>query len=352
MRRFASVQARLTALGGSDNLDNVLVEDDDQEDQEDDVYVTDCALGAGAAATGAPVASAAAAGTSATGAAAPAAVTGGAVRTTRLPVFRCYMQRLLEVIGDWWELARKPRESRARFQQYIGKRRALDWFFGGVRRFWAKRFPGVTVLIAYGHAFQTTKPSGKGELTVPTTGTYQAALRAFGRDNVAIVHEWGTTQFEFFSDARKEQVYRPICGTPLQHGFHPQGQVNPASPKWSMCCFQLGELRHTADKYLPLASAEDKVAVQAFVALRQIISKARRKGACVRGLHLSAEWQPVEHRGGVRYQGVRSLKYSPLSKSFVDRDKSAARTIALLGVAKLRGEKRPPQLTPGAHPWS
>ncbi len=58
----------------------------------------------------------------------------GSLRTADLAQVVTCLARYALIREVWWASALKRRESRSRFQQYIGKRKALDGFFAMVKR--------------------------------------------------------------------------------------------------------------------------------------------------------------------------------------------------------------------------
>jgi hypothetical protein len=96
------------------------------------------------------------------------------------------MVRYEAVQDRWWELALQRREG------YIGKRKVLNGFFGGIQR-------------------AGPKTTGRGEQAVPTTGTYRACKRVFGAQATVLTDEFRTTCVDRLSP-EGEVLYPVIRG--------------------------------------------------------------------------------------------------------------------------------------------
>jgi hypothetical protein len=210
-----------------------------------------------------------------------------------------YMVRYEAVQDRWWELALQRRESRSEFQGYIGKRKVLDGFFGGIQRAVRKQFPGTDVVVAYGSAGPKMKATGRGEQAVPTTGTYRACKRVFGAQATVLTDEFRTTCVDWESGKRNHTVYAVPDG---RGGFVRES---------------------TAKKSAPAAAEEHKEAVASW---RQV----RRR-----------ENERLSPQGEVLYPVIRGLRFCPETRKYHNRDGSSALTIGRLHCLRVLGQPRP-----------
>jgi len=215
--------------------------------------------------------------------------------------------RLAGNISDaWWGLALLRRESRDALGAYMGKRSVLDRFFAKVHRYFRKE--GKQVEIAYGEAGLTMNPTGKGEVAVPTGGTYKAAIREFGKDKVKPTDESCSTKTSWETGAVKGRVYMRADRT----------------------------LSHTNEDKTPVVPENEKAAVM------QLINDIAEKRRSTRGGGVSGSHEPFKPRGGqLRYPEVRGLRFCNETRKYVDRDLTAAMTIARLRVMEILGLGRP-----------
>jgi hypothetical protein len=235
-----------------------------------------------------------------------------------------YLEKYSKIRDRWWELALKRRESRANFDRYIGKRKALDSFFASTKKKLEKLFPKARIEIAYGHAYEKMNPSGKGEIAVPTHGTYKACRRIFGNKNVTVTDEYMSTKGDFETGEMKEAAYLKVGGEKKEDGT------------WEFT----NVLCHTNSKYMPKVEEKDIEAVKAYSAMAKEKNKARRKGqdvSKVKVLHAEEK----ETMGSRNYPEVRGLRFSTKRRIYVGRDLSAAMTIARLRTLEMTGKKRP-----------
>lgn len=212
--------------------------------------------------------------------------------------------RLAGNISDaWWGLALLRRESRDALGAYMGKRRVLDRFFAKIHRHFRKE--GKQVEIAYGEAGLTMNPTGRGEVAVPTGGTYKAAIRAFGEAKVKPTDESHSTKNSWETGAVKGRVYMRADRT----------------------------LGHTNEDKTPVVPENEKAAVM------QLINDIAEKRRSTRG---GGSREPFKPRGGqLRYPEVRGLRFCNETRKYVDRDLTAAMTIARLRVMEILGLGRP-----------
>lgn len=137
---------------------------------------------------------------------------GSALRTHRLADVISYLQGYAAVRNRWWNIATARSTSRDRFEGYKGKRRVVDKYFANLRRVFvaefqrARQYAPARVEVAYGQAVMSMRPTGRGELAVPTTGAYKASCRVFGKQNVHVTCEFGTTKYRAGGDGSGNPV--------------------------------------------------------------------------------------------------------------------------------------------------
>lgn len=216
-----------------------------------------------------------------------------------------YLRLASEISDAWWALALLRRESRDALGAYMGKRRVLDCFFAKIHRYFRKE--GKQVEIAYGEAGLTMSPTGKGEVAVPTGGTYKAAIREFGKERVKPTDESYSTKTSWESGAVKGLVYMRADRT----------------------------LGHTDEDRPPVVPENERSAVT------QLIHDITEKRRSTRG-GVSGARGPFKPRDGqLRYPEVRGLRFCNETRKYVDRDLTAAMTIARLRVMEILGLGRP-----------
>jgi hypothetical protein len=249
---------------------------------------------------------------------------GGALRTDDIEDVKTYLEKYAKIETEWWSLASMRRESRADFQRYIGKRKVLDGFFSRVRQELKSKFPGAFIKVGYGSAGMKMKPTGRGEVAVPTTGTFKACVRVFGHENVSSTNEHKTTAVEYESGQRKEAVYRVVTKDAATGRF-----------KESM--------GHTTDmKKMPVVKAAHVEAATEHLEVGRQKAR-RRRGATEIGLEVEHTNKEVEGHTDrtLRYPEIRGLRFSPERRIYLDRDREAASTIARLRTIELLGRPRP-----------
>ena len=244
----------------------------------------------------------------------------GSLRTLSLSDIEAYLKLYLQIQAEWWHLALKWRESRDSFQRYIGKRSVLDRFFTAVDKEAAELFPDAEVLLAYGSAGVKMKSNGKGELSVPTTGSYKAAVRRF-KDRLKVEDESYSTKVDFTSGQVKHAVYRaPVIGE--------DGNVQ----SWKMA--------FTTEKCPPVPTPEHRAAVEEFLKQRTEARRLKRTigaGSTRKSDRVDdEEGRPVQldrlqasPPRALRYPEIRGLRSLQGERTvFVNRDKSAACAIS------------------------
>jgi hypothetical protein len=243
-----------------------------------------------------------------------------------------YLLRYHVIATDWWEQALQRRESKDEFQRFIGKRATLDRFFAKVDREAAKLFPGAKVLLAYGSAGSTMKPSGKSEVAVPTSTTFKAAQRIF-KDRLHVTSEILTTKMDWRSGTQKAAVYRI-----------------PAHPHDD----KLTALATTLEKIMPKVLPEHEAAVQGFFEERKQRARAARR-AIVGGDGDGGDdedgrpaqpdrFEPFQKRGrhkALRYPEVHGLRFVHESGIHQNRDLCSSQTISRLCVLEISKGQRP-----------
>lgn len=240
----------------------------------------------------------------------------GSMRTSEFQEAMEYVRRFSLVRDDWWGLAMRRRESRADMKRYSGKRRVLDSFFSSIRSTLQKMFRGVNLQIAYGQAYQSMKATGKGEVAVPVSSTFKACVRTFGSRNVKATDEYGTTKYEWGTGYEKLAVYREVTRVAGNMAFS-------------------ARTRNTTSKVMPLIGNSDDAEAAKWYALKRTNKiKVGRSG-------LFSVRSKDDAREQTRYPEVRGLRFSTKTRSYLDRDLHAARTIGRLRTLELTGRPRP-----------
>lgn len=226
-----------------------------------------------------------------------------------------YIHRVAPIREAWWAVALRRSIARDAFHVFMGRNRVLDGAFAKLKRDVQARYPGHDIHIAYGEAGLTMSPTGPGQVAVPTSETYRACVRVFGKASVHPVDECNTTRISWGSGAEKEKVYRRI--------------VN-ASPH---------TLEHTTNQKAPVADAASQPVVRAWLDRARAKAKRRRGGS---DRPDDQHHHPPPQAGApVRFPEVRGLRFCPERRKFIDRDLDAALTIARLYVLELLDRPRP-----------
>jgi len=269
----------------------------------------------------------------------------GSLRTAVPSEVMTYLERYAHIREAWWTSALKRRESRARFQQYIGKRKVLDGFFAMVKRHLEKLFPGAKIKLGYGSAGEKMKPTGKGEISVPTTGTYKACKRVF-KDDASVVDEGMTTKVSWETGKTKDAVYRlpgerpEFAGKGLTHTL-----------------VKLGHTPYNKNNLMPRVREDHLDAVEQFNAERLKAVKRRRFGIPFDGPGANENTGGSEvgetkkkKKSEARYPEVRGLRFCPERRLYLDRDRESAVAIARLRTLELQGKPRPAPFVKGFKP--
>jgi hypothetical protein len=249
---------------------------------------------------------------------------GRALSTARAADIEGYLAAYAAMREPWWLQALPRRTSRSELQAYSGKRRVLDSFFAKIARVVKKAFPNKEATVAYGSAGQKMRPTGKGEVAVPTTGTFAACCRVFRNGATAVVDESYTTVVHWSTGTRKELVYKVPALTP-------SGKLTE-------------RLEHSRGNRPPVVHEVDRPAVEAYLQRKKAQDKKRRGGpgaAEVAGGGQPPLPPPQGAAAMVRYPEVRGLRFVPEMRMYLDRDKSSALAIGRLRCMELLGRARP-----------
>ena len=237
-----------------------------------------------------------------------------ALRTCRAADIQAYVEKAQPLWPEWWELALKRRESRADLRRHMGKRSALDGFFARVRKEAEAAFPRARVTLAYGSAGVTMKPTGPGEVAVPTTEAYRASLRAFGPGGVTLTPEHRSTMIRWETGLPKCVVYKRRVITT-------EDEVTER-----LCHVQPGKRR---------APAMDRHQVQ----LLELVDPTQ------------ASKLKKDSYGKTRYPEVRGLRFCTETRMYFDQDVEAAIAIGRLCIMRLNGQV-PACYAPAGRPGS
>ena len=113
---------------------------------------------------------------------------GNSPKRPSLAAFDAYVAVVVKHWDARWAEMSKTRWGAQRLRLYGGKKRVLDCFFNEVQEAVGAR---KKIVVAYGSA--KFAPGGRGELSVPTTGTFKAFSNRF-KGRVAVVDEFRTTR--------------------------------------------------------------------------------------------------------------------------------------------------------------
>ena len=256
-----------------------------------------------------------------------------------------YSRRYHVFAAEWWGIAIRRSESRDRLVGYMGKRRVLDKFFSEIKMYVKTTFPGKKIEVAYGEAGLTMAPTGKGEVAVPTGGTYTACRRIMsdGHDprvscKVTPVDESYTTAVSWEHGTRKELVYRIVRLADDQTGT--TSDV-PLADKVAV--------GHTANKYPPFAPERDREVLQAWKQLQKHKNKVKRGGSTSPSTSIHpasrSQYAVKEDWKESMFTEVRGLRFCPETRMYIDRDVDSAIAIGRLRTVDLLGRARPTPFT-------
>ena len=233
------------------------------------------------------------------------------------------------VEDEWFALRFKRKYQREKFSMYGRKRSALDSYTSSLKKELeatmarqrqslemgkGKGPPAVPLLkiqVAYGACGPKMRPSGTGELSVPTTGMYRSFQRAFKKKNVVLTNEFNTTKVSWDTQLDKEKVY-----------------IKPRLDGKKL----LLDLYHTNAKYLPKVRDDEMPAFKADQERRFRLRRKQREATGEREPKIPDE---------PRHTEVRGLRFCTRKRIFLDRDVTAARAIAGLRKLEMEGKGRP-----------
>ena len=217
-----------------------------------------------------------------------------------------YLKIYNQISKQWWEIVFQRKESRAKLQSYIGKRKTLDNFFNEVKRsmdiVWGKE---RTKVIAYGHAGPHMKPTGKGEMAVPTASTFKACQRIFGPKNTVIEDESFTTKICSCCKCEKQPVYLDC-----------HNRIFASKTR----------------KQVPEELKEQMGRIMDAIKLKDIVRKGGGFDAKIEERNFSKK---------MYYPEVRGLRFCPKCRKFLNRDKESAKSIGLLHMLRTAQNERP-----------
>ena len=261
---------------------------------------------------------------------------GGALRASTSAEIVAYVERYKTFEAKWWnEFALKRKESRANFQRFVGKQKTLSTFFGKVRKEADKLLgPDQTrIEVAYGAAGKTMAPSGRGELGVPTKGTFAFCARAFLGEHPGDSTSGNVVTFEDETNTSKK------CWLTKGTLYEKVYKTYDANGKEF--------LQHTRARQPPFVPLADVEAEEMRVLERKDKSRRRRGGESVAApvappdIAEDEEEDDDEGKKRIRYAVCRGLLFCPEKSMYYDRDGASAHAIAGLRVLKLKGLGRP-----------
>jgi hypothetical protein len=246
---------------------------------------------------------------------------GTALRTSNAQEIQAYLHKYNEFSEEWWGQVLHRRESRDKFQKYIGKRKVMDSFWANVNREFKKLHSDKIPQIAYGSAIITMKPTGKGETAVPTGSMFSSCKRIF-KDQVVITDEFRTTKVSWETGTVSEHVYKKPSIVTDNDG---KIKLGP-------------ETLHHTNNSIPDVDPQDELALWVYNTRKRVQDTHRKGGFVETTVNKSLE---------KRYPEVRGLRFSPETNMYFDRDRSAALTIARLRCMESQGLGRPLPFTRG-----
>ena len=262
---------------------------------------------------------------------------GGALRASTSAEIVKYVQAYKQFEETWFsDVALKIVEARAKMKRYSGKQRTLASFFSKVRKD-AEKIRDASKLrrieVAYGACGPTMAATGRGELAVPTTGTYKACKRAF-------LKESPSTNFGNVVSLEDESYTSKKCwdtGKDWEHVY----KVHDSTGKEF--------LRHCVDKSPPAVAQGDIESVLKRKEDLKLKAKERRGGGgvvsgengIVEPMALTDARNDARDAQVVRHIAVRGLLFCQERCMYFDRDEQSARAIAGLRCIKLSNRGRP-----------
>lgn len=217
-----------------------------------------------------------------------------------------YIKNYNTIKEEWWNIVYDIQSSLDKMLRYRKKRQCIDKFFQGVLNDCKKYFKDKIIKVAYGHCGPTMCSNGKGELSVPTNGSFKSCQRIFGKNNVLLTNEYNSTK----------KCHRCCCSKDVVY------------------CDEKNHLFHVQDKKnIPYVKKEKEDEMNELFK-KEKIKKHKRRGAIV-----IPEYQKPEK--SFRYPEVRGLRFCPECRKYRDRDIEAALTIGLYQVLETKGLGRP-----------
>ena len=247
---------------------------------------------------------------------------GGAVRASSSAEVRRYLLWSSRCEDRWWSLALSRAESRSKMQRYIGKKKVIARFFANLHRSAKKLLrDGQRIDVAYGAAGMSFASTGRGEVAVPTKGTFRACQVEFGKPNVVLEPEHNTSKKSWETQKPYEIVFkRPRGGKEV--------------------------LDHTSSRRTPFVTEADAAEVTASVQRARSKAQRRRGGTGIvrppKGVRSGRE----KDKKKARYMECRGLRFCPERRMYFDRDEASARAIAGLRCLELMGLGRPRAFSP------
>jgi hypothetical protein len=239
----------------------------------------------------------------------------GAMRTRDADFVLGYIRGCASISAEWWATALKRREARKSFSAYCGKNRCIDRFYSSVKKDAEQVVkqnygPGYSLQMAFGSAGITMPSTGKGEVSVPTTGSFKACKRTF--KETSVTWEWGSTCMSWGGDRREIVYAAPVEDT--------QGDV-------------VMKLRHTSSNKPPIMTEPD------IELMKRYIEKSPQKVQEKLEEHMQREKKP-------RFPHVRGLRFCTEIRNYLDRDLAAACTIGRLRLMEILKQGRPQPFCP------
>jgi hypothetical protein len=170
-------------------------------------------------------------------------------------------------------------------------------------------------------------PSGRGELGVPTKGTFGFCARAFLGEYEGDSTSGNVVTLEDESNTSKK------CWTTRGALYEKVYKTYDAKGKEF--------LQHTSARYPPLVPESDVEAEERRNQEKKNKAKRRRGGRIEAPLAQETRIDEEEKKKRIRHAVCRGLLFCPETSMYCDRDESSARAIAGLRVLKLRGLGRP-----------
>ena len=233
-----------------------------------------------------------------------------ALKTSDPSIILNYLQRYKDVCSDWWKIALARRESWDSLKRYMNKRSAIEQFYANIATYMKKTFPEAVVTVAYGASGINMKPTGKGEVAVPTNTNYKLCCKAM-KDRgyqVKVQDEFRSTMIDWETGKKSDRVY--------VRSVDSKNKVNT--------------LGHTSDNTTPYVSDDDVEMIRNYNHYLKEKGKRRRGGS-------SSEDYNDDESKRLRYPEIRGLRFCQETSKFYDRDLKASLTIGRLCVCKLQG---------------